>query len=354
MRAAVFKHGKFEITSVPDPIPKGGQLLVSPLATGICGSDLHLYEQMKSQYDAAPEEQRSALPEFILGHEFAAEIVEVGPDVSSRFRPGMRVTANPFTHGPDGPACVGLSPEHSGGLASLSVVDAVRAIEIPDAVPSNLAALTEPLATGLHAARRADRQTGPSLVIGCGPVGLAVIVALRAEGRGPILAADFSPQRRAKAEQLGADIVIDPAVDSPYECWSDLQFSPSTISPLLDGITGRPQGVNVFECVGVPGIIDQVIVGAPIHSHIVVVGVCMHEDKITPLNAIQKELTVEFSCAYSQEEFSHALEHIARYPELAAGLISSERPLEEVGDAIASLADSDPTEIKVLILPNAG
>lgn len=350
MRAATLIGDHFRIINCPDPSPGKGQLLVAPMATGICGSDLHLREQMAELHTATPEDQRDALPAIIPGHEFSATVVDVGPGVDTRFTPGMRVTANPFVNGAEGPECVGLSPVYSGGLASLSLVDAVRSVELPESVPDNLAALTEPLAVGLHAANLANRQTGPNLVIGCGPVGLAVILALRVAGRGPILAADFSASRRAAAEALGADVVIDPAQTSPYSRWSELAFQPATISPLLEGMVSRPSAPNIFECVGAPGLIDQVMTDAPQHSHIVVVGVCSHQDKITPLTGITQELTIEFSFAYTMAEFSQSIQHIARYPEMAAKILTSELPLEATESAFNALA-KDPKEIKVLILP---
>ena len=83
---------------------------------------------------------------------------------------------------------------------------------MPDSLPTDLAALTEPLAVGEHAVGLARLQPGqPCLVVGCGPVGLAVIAALKGRGHGPVLAADFSPTRRRLAEAFGADEVIDPA-----------------------------------------------------------------------------------------------------------------------------------------------
>ncbi len=350
MRAARLIGNQFHITECPDPIPGEGQLLVAPIATGICGSDLHLKAQMAELYSTTPAAQRDALPAIIPGHEFSATIVDTGPQVDARFTPGMRITANPFINGATGPECVGLSPVYSGGLASLSLVDAARAIELPATVPDNLGALAEPLAVGLHAASLANRQAGPNLVIGCGPVGLAVIFALRIAGRGPILAADFSASRRTAAEALGADVVVDPAETSPYSRWTDLAFQPSTISPLLEGMVSRPAAPNIFECVGAPGLLDQVMTNAPQHSHIVVVGVCSHQDKITPMTGITQELTIEFSFAYTMAEFGQSIRHIAKYPELVAKFVTSEMPLAQTEAAFNALANS-PEEIKVLIYP---
>jgi len=350
MRAAALIGRSIEILELPDPQLDEGRLLVAPIATGICGSDLHFREQLGELHDATPVDQQADLPPMVPGHEFAARVVEVGPGVDAHFRPGMAVTANPFTLGAEGPETIGLSPTFSGGIATLMTVDAVRTLEVPPAVPPHLAALTEPLAVGLHATRLADRQRGPNVVIGCGPVGLAVIFALRTAGRGPILAADFSAARRAAAEALGADVVIDPGAQSPYGRWSELGLKEAPMSPLLAAGAGRPAAANLFDCVGAPGLIAAAMDGAPQHSQLVVVGVCPHEDRIAPLTAIQKELTITFSFAYTMDEFAESLANIAAHPEAVAKLITSERPLAETAAAFDALAAS-PAEVKILIRP---
>jgi len=350
MRAATLQGKAFTLRDMPDPSPAPGQLLVRPIFTGICGSDLSLRKQLAALAETLPQDQ---LPVIIPGHEFSAEIVGIAPGTETKLKPGDRITGLPFTHDQAGPQTIGLSPGHGGGLATLCCIDAVRSFRIPDNVPDHLAALTEPLSVGLHAAGLASRNKGPNVVVGCGPVGLAVILALNLQGRGPILAADFSPERRKAAAALGADIVIDPATDSAFRHWDDLAFTPHTMSPLLAReFRGLPPGANLFECTGAPGLIDQVIKGAPPHSHIIVAGVCPHEEKLTPLEGILRELTLEFSFAYRPEEFAAALAMIAAHPDKAARLITSRQPLAHTEAAFDSLA-KNPSEIKILIDPNA-
>jgi 2-desacetyl-2-hydroxyethyl bacteriochlorophyllide A dehydrogenase len=350
MRAAVLQGKSLTIRQVPDPSPAAGQLLVRPLFTGICGSDLSARKQMAALADTLPAEH---LPAIIPGHEFSAEIVGITPGTETRLKAGDRITGLPFTQTHEGPQTIGLSPAHGGGLAELTCIDAVRSFRIPENVAADLAALTEPLSVGLHAANLASRNRAPNVVIGCGPVGLSVILALTLAGRGPVLAADFSPERRAAASALGADIVIDPAADSAFTHWDSLAFTPHTMSPLLErDFRGLPPGANIFECTGAPGLIDQVIKGAPPHSHIIVAGVCPHEEKLTPLDGILRELTLEFSFAYRPEEFASALALIEAHPDKAARLITSRQPLANTEAAFDSLA-KNPSEIKILIDPNA-
>jgi 2-desacetyl-2-hydroxyethyl bacteriochlorophyllide A dehydrogenase len=353
MRAAVLQGSEITIETLPDPSPGAGEILVSPILTGICGSDLHFRSRAIAAEAASAADQYHQLPRIVPGHEFSATVVALGPDTDAPFRPGDRVAALPFTHGDNGFEVIGLSPLRSGGLATLSVVDAERTFLVPDEVPSDLAALAEPLAVGMHAANLANRAAGPNVVIGCGPVGLAVITALKRQGRSPIIAADFSTRRRDAAATIGADIVIDPTEDSPFDHWRDIGFSPNPPSPLLPRLfQGLPDGANVFECVGAPGLIDWVVKSAPRHSHVVVVGVCAHQDKFTPREAIVNELTLDFSFAYRPEEFSAALASIAEDPVRASTLVTSKLPLAETKAAFERLANQ-PDEIKILIDPHA-
>ena len=96
-------------------------------------------------------------------------------------------------------------------------------IRVPEGLPTDHAALTEPMAVGLHAVRKAQLSGEEvPLVVGCGPVGLAVIAALKLARVGPVIAADFSPKRRQLALDMGADTVVDPGTDSPYSHWADV------------------------------------------------------------------------------------------------------------------------------------
>ncbi|MBV1885875.1 MAG: zinc-binding dehydrogenase [Parvibaculaceae bacterium] len=353
MRAAVIQGSQIRIDTLPDPVPMEGKVLLAPTFTGICGSDLHLRQAMKDVEAATPEQNREQLPIIVPGHEFSGTFVEAGPQSTTTFRPGDRLTAIPFTHGHLGEpfATIGLSPVHNGGLADYCLVDEDRVFSIPDEVSNELAALAEPLAVGLHAVNLAKRNLGPNIVIGCGPVGLSVILSLKAQGRGPILAADFSPERRAVAALLGADIVVDPSQDSPYEHWEDLQFNPSPASPLLAReFSGHPPGSNIFECVGVPGVIEQVINNVPQHSHVIIVGVCSHVDKVTPLAAIIREITLEFSFAYQPGEFAASLEMIKNNQNLVGNMITAKFALSDTAKAFDQLTDNID-QIKVLVEP---
>lgn len=344
MRAAVAQAGRITVEDVADPVPAEGQVLVAALACGICGSDLHMLDVLGGLGPGGPA--------LVFGHEFCAEVLDHGPGTERRFAAGTRVCAVPYATGPDGPELIGYSARFPGGFAERLVVDAKRLIAVPDELATEHAALTEPLAVGVHAVATARLTPGtPALVVGCGPIGLAVIAVLTARGHGPIIAADFSPARRAQAERLGADVVLDPSDQSPYERWTQLGVEPLSPSPLLDASFGpRPTAPVVFECVGVPGVLQQVIDGAPLHAHIVVVGVCTQPDTIQPATAITKELSLDFVFAYRAAEFAEALRLVAGGAVDPASFVTDSVGLAGVDDAFARLRIPDD-QVKVIVRP---
>src|SRR5258708_28857495 len=156
-------------------------------------------------------------------------------------------------------------------------------MEVRDELAAEHAALTEPLAGGINAVERASvRGDEVPLVMGCGPVGLAVSAALKLKGLHPIVAADYSPARRALAEKLGADVVVDPARTQPYATWAErAAMSPEqkAARPPLQAWRPALKPALIFECVGIPGLLQQVFEGAPREGRVVVVGGCIESER---------------------------------------------------------------------------
>jgi len=300
---------------VADPTPGSGHVVVRSLAAGICGSDLHAIADLTRFADLM---DRIGVPSLdpardtVLGHEFCAEIVEHGPGTQRALPVGTRVCSIPVIVGPTGVEQVGYSNAYGGALAEHLVLQEMLLLPVPDALPTDLAALTEPLAVGEHAVGLAGLLPGqPCLVVGCGPVGLAVIAALKGRGHGPVLAADFSPTRRRLAESFGADQVIDPAEHSPHDRWADFGVPTSIVERATATLFGQEvQEPVIFEAVGVPGILQSLIADAPPRSRIVVVGVCMQTDSIEPFMAVTKEIEFRFSFGYSPAEFAATLRQL--------------------------------------------
>ncbi|MGH9212382.1 MAG: zinc-binding dehydrogenase [Acidimicrobiales bacterium] len=349
MRAAVVRRGTsstaalIEVDDVEDPTPGSGHVLVRSMACGICGSDLHAAQDIDHFVELG---QRVGMSDgldvdagVVFGHEFCAEIVDYGPDTARNLPVGSRVCSVPTILGTAGPEAIGYSNRYPGGLAELMVLQEALLLPVPDELDTAIAALTEPLAVGEHAVAVADLHGGEvCLVVGCGPVGLAVIAALKVRGVGPVIAADFSPTRRRLAELLGADEVVDPAASSPYDRWADLGV-PST---LMDRAAREMFGVDstdavIFEAVGAPGVLQTIIDGAAPRARVVVVGVCMQPDRIEPFFAVVKQLEVRFAFAYTTAEFATTLDRLVRGVPGADALVTDEVGLDGVAGAFEAL-----------------
>jgi threonine dehydrogenase-like Zn-dependent dehydrogenase len=183
-------------------------------------------------------------------------------------------------------------------------------------------------------------------------VGLAVIAALKAQGHGPVIAADFSPRRRAAAEKLGADIVVDPAVENPHERWDTLGVPRSRAAQTMMRMMGNAIAQPVvFECVGSPGVLQALIEAAPAGAQIVVAGVCMETDKIEPSIAITKEIELTFVFGYTPEEFALTLRQLAEGVIDVSGLVTGSVALDGVAGAFTALGDPE-AHVKILVRPN--
>ena len=357
MRAAIMREQRIVVDDMAQPIPSEGEVLVKTLACGICGSDLHAlkhgHELVQTSQETGGSFSMDLAKDVVLGHEFCAEILDHGPGTAKKLKPGTRVCSYPATYHHGQPSAIGFSNTVPGGFAQNMLLTESLLLEVPNGLPFTHAALTEPMAVGLHAVRmaRLDRTEIP-MVIGCGPVGLAVISALKLAGVGPVIAVDYSAKRRELAELMGADEIVDPSVTSPYSTWEE-QAAYGLDGKLMpsDPMAGQKfrQGV-IFECVGIPGVIDQIMVGVQRNCRIVVVGVCMQPDQIRPLVAINKELSLQFVLAYQPEEFAETLTNIAEGEIDVEPLITGTVGLAGVAEAFEDLANPE-VHAKILIDP---
>ncbi len=334
------------VDEVPDPRPAAGQVLVRTLACGICGSDLHALkygEQMVALSEEGsgwmPDEMRPKIMDLsrdvVMGHEFSAEVVELGDNVGN-CSVGDIVVSMPIAFDPSGIHPIGYSNDLPGGYGELMVLSDMLALKVPNGLDPRHAALTEPMAVGLHAVNKSTIQPGQAaVVLGCGPVGLAVIAALALKGIEPIVASDFSTKRRELATRLGAHGVVDPRQEPALEAWRR-----------VDGT--RP--VHIYEAVGVPGMIDQTMRDAPKDAQVMVVGVCMEADSIFPMRGIGKELTIRFALGYDPMEFGGTLHSIAEGQIDVVPLITGSVDIDGVPQAFRDLADPE-AHAKILVEP---
>jgi threonine dehydrogenase-like Zn-dependent dehydrogenase len=342
MRAAVLNQGEVLVRDdIPEPEPGPGQVLVQVKACGICGSDLHFAKHgaqmlaLGRRMEGVPQlgGELDLSRDVYLGHEFAAELLDTGPGTEVAMKPGSLVTAFPILLRPDGGVdAIVYSNSVMGGYGERMLLAAPLLLEVPNGLPAHLAALTEPMAVGLHGVNKSRIEAAErAVVLGCGPVGLAVIAALKVRGVGSIVAADFSPARRALAAGLGASEVVDPREEA---VWSRVGAGPAV----------------VFEAIGVPGILDEILRCAPAQSRVVVLGVCMQPDTVNPYFGISKELSVQFVLGYTPEEFAASLGHIANGDVDVAPLVTARVGLDQVPWAFAALGDPEE-HCKIIVEP---
>ena len=354
MQAVVRRGGQLICAEVADPVPGPGQVLLRTLTCGICGSDLHVHAHAERRAEVARRAGRAnpvdPAKDLIFGHEFCGQVLDYGPDAERRFEPGARVVALPYATGPGGRETVGFSNRYPGGYGEQVCVDASMLMAVPGHLSDRQAAMVEPFAVGAHAVAEATLDSDcVSMVIGCGPVGLAVVASLKARGFGPVVAVDYSPARRAMAERLGADIIVDPAAQSPHTHWGPLGVSPSLLQrQAAQDLGQRVRKPVVFECVGVPGVLQGIIEGVAPGAQLVVAGVCMEEDRFEPSMAVNKQLHMRFVSAYTAREFAATLDDIAEGRIDVAPVISSVVGRSGVAAAFEALGKPD-ADIKIVI-----
>jgi (R,R)-butanediol dehydrogenase/meso-butanediol dehydrogenase/diacetyl reductase len=344
MRAAVFHElGKpLQIETVSKPQAGPGEIVLKVHYCGICGSDLH-----------ATHPGVFVVPDgTILGHEFAGEIVESG---APGWEIGEMATALPNNACEDcrnlglreckdnlGIMCpkntlTGFHPSAQGAYAEYVKFSANEALRLPSTVKSREGAAVEPLAVGLHAVNKGKVTVGERvLIMGGGPIGLAVAIFSKLAGARDVVVSEFASARREAAGALGATAVIDP--------------SKQDVAEVFARKTGGQPDV-IFECVGVPGMIQKAIDLSRPFGRIVVVGVCMVEDTMTPISAIFKEANIQYVLGYGRPDWRLVLDLLDSGRVDPRPMITNVIGLEELPSAFESLR-RPTTQIKVMVCPN--
>ncbi|MFI1337929.1 alcohol dehydrogenase catalytic domain-containing protein [Streptomyces sp. NPDC020845] len=357
MRAAVMQSGRIFTTDLPEPAPAAGQLLVEPIAVGVCGSDLSAW-QHTGDFLAAHEETGATGEVFdpdrplVMGHEFTARVVRLGKGVEG-YDVGDELVVLPGVTAPDGRVhTVGYANDFPGGLAERSVVWAFGHIKIPKGISPVLAAVTEPLATGVNGVLRSAVEPGDgALVTGTGPVGLGAVIELAARGVAPIVVSDPSASRREIARAYGAHIAVDPLRDDPVEAWRK------------NAPAGRR--LHIIEASGAKGILASLMATAPAYTRISVIGAGMRPEEIRPVVGVLRNTSLEFvgGPGFGETEykaFARAFEHLRAGRFDPALMVTGYAGLDATAEVFAALRPSSPSAIahvKILIrhgLPGSG
>lgn len=341
MKAAVFRGlgHKLAIEEVADPAADAGKVVIKVEACGVCGSDLHATDAGVFLQEAGT----------ILGHEFSGEVVASSDPA---IRVGQRATAVPVNPCGKCRECregytmlctenkiTGLAKSVPGAYAQFIQVGARQVVPLPDGVTYEEGAMVEPLAVGLHAVTKSDMPVGARvLVIGAGPIGLSVTAFAQLRGAASVVVSERAPARREAAASFGASAVIDPT-------------KTEDVGAEFARLAGGPPDV-IFECVGVPGLIQNAINLSRPRGTIVVVGVCMKEDTVVPISATLKELRLQFVLGYQEEDFAKVLDFLGAGKINARPMVTDRVNLAQLPEAFEGLRQPG-NQIKLMIFPNA-
>ena len=354
MRAARFYGARdIRVEQVPEPDGELGarELLVQPRWCGICGTDLHEYIAGPIVTPAQPHPLTGATLPQILGHEFAADVLAVGAEVS-HVRPGDRISVMPLAYCGDchfcrrglnhlcsTMGCVGLSWDW-GRLASRAVIRDYQAWRLPDGVSYEQGALIEPAAVAAYGVSRAGVQAGDRvLVTGGGPIGALSVLAALAAGAGEVYLSEPNERRASRAGSLGATAILDPR-------------STDVAEELRERTAGL--GVDVaIECAGNEAALNACL--AALRPRGVVAQVGLHVDKASfdPMALAERELSIVGTWAYSVHEWPRITSQIASGAFPVERVVSDRIPLEAtVTHGFDVLTDPSGDQVKVLVEPS--
>lgn len=335
MRAAVMQglHVPLAVETIADPTPGEGQLVVRVGRCGICGSDLHMTEDPAFGKGAGD----------VLGHEFAGEVVALGKGVEG-FVTGDLVSVVPLASCGHCASCLAGEPAwcaqmglQGGGYAEYALTGASQCVKLPQSASLADGAIIEPLAVGLHGVVLSGMQMGDKvLILGAGPIGLAVAFWARRMGASKVVVQDVARHQEARALQMGATAFV-----------ADIEEPVAASDRALGG-----KADIVFECVGLPGLIAQAVDQVRVKGTVLILGLCTRPDSFVPFKALSKEVRLQTSAFFKRQEYEAALDALdagAAEPRL---LVTETIGLDAV-PAIFETLRKRTHQCKVLISPGA-
>jgi threonine 3-dehydrogenase len=248
LRKTVAKRGA-EVLEIPVPSPGEGEILVRVHAASICGTDLHIYD-----WNEWAQKRIQRLP-MTFGHEVSGFVERVGPEVH-HLRPGQFVVAETHiacghcstcqtgrAHICENLQILGVDTE--GAFADFMLLPAGNAWVVGEGIDPDVASIMEPFGNAVHAAFGTgggeDLATNTVAVIGCGPIGLFAVGIARALGAWKVIAIEPNEYRRAKAKEMGADVLVDPSEHDPVV--AVLEATSSGAEVVLE-MSGNPQAID--------------------------------------------------------------------------------------------------------------
>ncbi|WP_327753866.1 alcohol dehydrogenase catalytic domain-containing protein (plasmid) [Sphingobium sp. SJ10-10] len=334
MKSAIFVGAGLPLSIKDRPIPQPGphRALIRVHRCGICGSDLHMTSG--SAFDVPCG--------TALGHEYAGEVVEIGPGVSE-VKVGDRVTALPMAGCGECAACLADIPLHcvaleslAGGYGEYTLIDTRKAIRLPDALSFEDGALVEPLASALRGVRRlpglgADLRVA---ILGAGAIGASAAYWARRLGAGPIAMIARTRRNEGLAAAMGADAFLTVGDDLPDQ--------------LNRALGGLPD--VVIEGAGSSGAIQQSIMLVRNGGTVLTLGGCIRPDTIMPAVAMFKDITLRFSVAYGYADFLQCVQTLDAGAVEPRALVGETIPLSALPERFEALR-SGSHAAKIMVDP---
>jgi (R,R)-butanediol dehydrogenase/meso-butanediol dehydrogenase/diacetyl reductase len=326
-------HGVNDVRLDPVDPPRPGKsdVVVKVKACGVCGSDL--------TYIKVGGIHRKPGGVTPIGHEAAGEVINVGADVKG-VSVGQRVVINPMMT----PSYIGSGGPEGAFTEELLVRDARvgdSLLPIPDDLPFEVAALTEPLAVALHGVNRSQAKAGDKVVVfGCGPIGLAMVLWLVDRGVKDVIALDLAAERLERAKALGARDVINPAKENLRARLLELH-GPARV------FSREAVGTDAYiDAAGAPNILSEVVSMAKYQSRLVVTAAYMKPVQIDLGAMLTTEMTITTAVGYPTE-MPDVIAALPRLSNKVRSLISHRFPFEKVIDALG--VAGTPASAKVMV-----
>ncbi|KAJ5102068.1 hypothetical protein NUU61_004290 [Penicillium alfredii] len=369
MRAVRF-HGRedLRLDEIEEPECESGQVKV--YTTGLCRdmrqwyepkiprlplhsshvlADLHEYLAGPMVVPVSPHPITGEKLPTTLGHEFSGTIEEIGRDVTD-LKVGDRVAVKPNLYDGICPSCsmgrvnccdslgfIGYSSQ-TGGLSDHMVMDQKHAIPLPDSIPLDIGALVEPLSVAWHAVSRSSLQNNDTaLVVGAGPIGLAIVLVLKSRGVRNIIVVEVSEKRRLFARTFGATEILNP--------------SEVDVVAQLHALTRDARGVSMaFECSGVQAGLDTAISGTRVRGTTVIVSIWDKKPAIDALALVLYEKHVTGAVVYDDGDFEAVIEAIASGKIQPRPMITSKIAMEDVVEkGFRALIHEKDQHVKILV-----
>jgi (R,R)-butanediol dehydrogenase/meso-butanediol dehydrogenase/diacetyl reductase len=326
-------HGVNDVRLDPidPPRPGNSDVVIKVKACGVCGSDLSYIK-----LGGIHRKPGGVTP---IGHEAAGEVIVVGNNVKG-ISVGQRVVINPMQT----PSYIGSGGPEGAFTEELLVRDARvgdSLLPIPDDLPFEVAAMTEPLAVALHGVNRMQVKAGDKVaVFGCGPIGLGMVLWLVDRGVTDVVALDLSPERLERAKALGARAVINPAKEDVRARLLELHGSARVFSRECVGTDAY------IDAAGAPNIVSDVIGMAKYQSRLVITAAYMKPVEVNLGAMLTTEMTITTAVGYPNE-MPDVIAALPRLRDKVKSLISHRFPFDRIIDAIG--VAGTPQSAKVMV-----